>query len=337
MLVRLLPFEFQQLWRTPMHKMKTLLAAALLCLTCVGCSAQNDKLKIAVIVKSTASQFFQSVQSGANAASKEYNIDLSFEGPENEEDYQAQIAMMEKAIKNQVDAIVLSSIDYTQLVAPVEKAVKEGIPVVIIDSDVDSDKVSTRITTNNFEAGKMAGSTVANSELFKTIGIVNFDAHTANGQERENGFKEGLKKDQKVQGVYTINVQSNIESATQGTKRLLEEHPDITTLVTFNEWTTLGVGYAIKELNVMDQIMVVGFDNNPVSVGMLETGEVDALVVQNPFVMGYLGVEQAQQIVTRKKHVEKITYTKTVVIDKENMFHEENQKIVFPFEKAKDK
>lgn len=313
-----------------MHK-KILMMLCLIILC--GCTTPNDKLKIDVIVKSTTSQFFKSVFSGANAASKEYNIELSLLGPENEEDYKAQIAMIENSIKKKVDAIVLSSIDYHKLVEPVEKAVDHGIKVVIIDSDVETDKVSLRITTNNFEAGKMAGqATLDLDESTKTVGIVNFDANTANGQERENGFKEALKDNKSIRNIYTINVQSNIESATKGTIQLLKEHPDINVITTFNEWTTLGVGDAIKEKQLMDKVSVVAFDNNPISVEMLETGEIDALIVQNPFALGYLGVEQAYQIVKGKKIVDDFIYTKTVIITKQNMFEKENQKIVFPFD-----
>lgn len=299
----------------------------------IGCTTSNNKLKIDVIVKSTTSQFFKSVYSGANAASKEYNIDLSFVGPENEEDYKSQIKMIENSIENKADAIVLSSIDYNKLVEPVEKAVNEGIVVVIIDSDVNSDKVSVRITTNNFEAGKMAGNAAIDlNEKRKTIGIVNFDANTANGQERENGFREALKNNKDISNIYTINVQSNIESATKGTIQLLQEHPDINVLATFNEWTTLGVGDAIREKHLMDDISVIAFDNNPISVEMLETGEIDALIVQNPFALGYLGVEEAFKILNGNKVLEESIYTKTVTITKKNMFETENQKIVFPFD-----
>lgn len=309
---------------------KIVLSMALLCVF-TGCESQNQKLNIAVIVKSTTSQFFKSVQSGANAASKEYNIELSFMGPDNEEDYQTQIDMVHKAIDNQVYAIVLSSIDYHKLVNPVEEAVKQGIPVIMIDSDVDSKKVSSRITTNNKTAGTMAGKAIIDQEKSNiVVGIINFDANTANGQERETGVKSTMEESEKIQAMYTINVQSNIDSATRGTKQLLMEHPDINTLVTFNEWTTLGVGYAISETAMMDDIYVVGFDNNPVSVGMLETGEVDCLIVQNPFVMGYLGVEQAQNVIRKKDVKEPIIYTKTVLLNKQNMFDKEIQKIVFP-------
>ena len=76
---------------------------------------------------------------------------------------------------------------------------------------------------------------------------------------------------------------------------------------------------------------MIGFDNNPVSIQMLEDGIVDALIVQNPFAIGYLGVEEAYYLSRGQSSKENI-YTKTVVITKDNMFQEDNQKIVFPFD-----
>lgn len=298
----------------------------------VGCNGVSHKVKVAVIVKSTTSQFFKSVFSGANAASKEYNLELTFNGPENEEDYLTQIKMMEKAIRDKVDAIVLSAIDYRKLVKSVEKAVEAGIQVVVIDSDVDSKKVRTRISTNNYEAGKMAGDTVltiAENELH--VGIVNFDVNTANGQEREHGLRKVLNNEERVLSIEAINVQSDIDSSTQAAKDILLQHPDINVIVTFNEWTTLGVGYAIEQLGYKDKVSMIGFDNNPISIEMLEDGVVDALIVQNPFAIGYLGVEEAYRLSRGQNSKDKI-YTKTVVITKENMFQEGNQKIVFPFD-----
>lgn len=316
-----------------MDNMKKWILVVSMSFLCIGCTSNNEKMKVAVIVKSTTSQFFRSVQSGVNAASKEYNIEVSFTGSQVEEDFQTQIDLIHAAIKDEVDAIVLSAIDYNQLVEPVEKAIDAGIPVVVIDSDVNSEKVYARITTDNHEAGKMTSEAVLRqTREHISVGIVNFDAHTANGQEREAGFREALQDEERIRDIYTINVSSDEKLAKQGTLQLLKDHPDINTLVTFNEWTTLGVGYAVQEKNQLEDIFVVGFDNNPISVGMLETGEVDCLVVQNPFAMGYLGVEEALNAIKNKVHKEQDNlYTETVVIHKNNMFDKEVQKIVFPF------
>ena len=94
----------------------------------------------------------------------------------------------------------------------------------------------------------------------------------------------------------SVNARPTIDSAKSATLRMLEEHPEINVLVTFNEWTSLGVGYAIQELEAGDRIRVVAFDSNVISVDMLESGEVDALIVQNPYAMGYIGVESAYKV-----------------------------------------
>lgn len=76
------------------NKIKKIFIVIAMVFTLVGCNGVSHKIKVAVIVKSTTSQFFKSVFSGAKAASKEYNLELTFNGPENEEDYLTQIDNM---------------------------------------------------------------------------------------------------------------------------------------------------------------------------------------------------------------------------------------------------
>ena len=129
-----------------------------------------------------------------------------------------------------------------------------------------------------------------------------------------------------------INVLSTTEDSREGTRKMLEAHPEINVIATFNEWTSLGVGYAIQEMGLKDQTTVVAFDSNVVSVGMLEPGEVDALIVQNPYAMGYLGVETAYRLINGLSLEENQVDTATTVITRENMFEEECQKVLFTFD-----
>lgn len=284
---------------------------------------------IAVITKSTQSAFFKAVEAGAGAAATEYNVKMTFAGADSEEDSQGQNQLIEQAVEEGADAIVLSAVDYNANAETVTNAVKKGVKVVSIDSDVNSGGVSCRIGTDDYAAGVMAGEAALEAEAEELyIGIVNFDVHTANGQEREAGFRERVSQDTRVKNIETINVLSTTEDAREKTVELLKSSPEMNVVVTFNEWTSLGVGWAIRDLGA-DDIKVVVFDNNPVSVGMLESGEVDALVVQNPYAMGYLGVESAYHLLRDKKAQADID-TETSVITRETMFSPECQKILFP-------
>lgn len=319
------------------NKKRYLLLSLLLSIGLIGCSTEKNTLmerkKVAVIMKSTESAFFKAVSAGANAAGTEYNMDILFEGPDNEEDYKTQNTMIQKAVKEQYDAIVFSAIDYNACKAAIEEADKAGVQVIGIDSDVNSEKIKCRIGTDNYEAGKMAAEAVLYCpEESLNIGIINFDQNTKNGQERERGFREAIEKERRVNKIETINVLSTVSNAREKTKEMIQTHPDMNVLVTFNEWTSLGVGYAIEELEMADRIHVVGFDSNIVSVGMLETGEVDSLIVQNPYAMGYLGVENAYNAIHNIPIEKKDIKTETILVTRENMFRDECQKALFLFE-----
>lgn len=307
-------------------------------LSCFFCACGKEKESgkkhyVAMITKSTESAFWKSVFAGAGAAATEYNLQLSIEGPKMEEDYESQNAMIEHAVENGAEVIIFSAVDYNANSDAINEAAKKGVKIVVIDSDVNSDMVSCRISTDNYEAGKMAGGAALNVEEEKiNIGIVNFDINSANGQQREQGFRDIAGQDSRVEQMSTINVVSTTEDAREETVQLLKEHPEINVIVTFNEWTSLGVGWAIRDLDMAEETHVVAFDSNVVSVGMLETGEVDALIVQNPYAMGYLGVESAYNLINGATLTDTVVDTETTCVTRENMYEAKCQRMLFAFD-----
>ena len=308
----------------------------ILLLTACGIRGKSDKHKklyVEVITKSTTSAYWKTTFAGANAAGTEYNLELTFDGPSNEEDYERQNQMIRDAVDRGVDAIVFSAIDYNANASAVNEAVERGIKVVVIDSDVNSNQVSCRISTDNYKAGQMAGEAVlSGTEQTLQVGIVNFDKNSENGQQREKGFRDYVANHERVNIVSSVNVSSTIEEAKLATIQMFKENPQINIVVTLNEWISLGVGYAVQELDLKDTTRVVAFDSNVVSIGMLETGEVDVLIVQNPYAMGYLGVEYAAMLLNGEKVKETHVDTTTTLITRENMYKSENQKVLFPFD-----
>lgn len=287
---------------------------------------------VAVIVKSTTSAYWKSVYAGVKAASTEYNLTLTFEGPESEEDYETQNQLIEEAVKNGAEVIIFSAADFYGNADAINEAAKQGVKIIVIDSDVNSDDIACRISTDNYKAGYMAGeAAIAICKDPLKIGIINFDKNSANGQQREQGFKDAIAKVARAEVIDGINVISTTEDAKEGTKEMLKVHPDINVIATFNEWTSLGVGYAIQELNLGKETTVVAFDSNIISVGMLETGEVDALIVQNPYAMGYLAMESAYNLVNGVELESATVETDTTLVLRSNMFDEERQRVLFPF------
>lgn len=309
------------------------LAGLLLCSLCACGSGENHKPYVAVITKSTKSTFWKTVFAGAGAAATEYNLTVTCDGPEREEDYETQNRLVRQALDNGADVIVFSAVDYNANAELINEATQRGVKIVVIDSDVNSGYVSCRIGTDNVEAGRQAAQAALvaeEEELY--VGIVNYDVHSANGQQREQGFREVMEAEERVKEITTINVVSTTEDAREGTRELIKQNPRINVIVTFNEWTSLGVGWAIRDLEKSEDIHVVAFDSNVVTVGMLESGEVDALIVQNPYAMGYLGVEAAAILAGGKNVEESQVDTATIIVTRQNMFEPECQKMLFIFD-----
>ena len=296
-------------------------------------NSDRERDYVAVIGKSDKSAFWISVASGARAAAAEYNLDMEFVAPQSEEDYVAQNKMIRDAIDDGAKAIIFSAIDYDANSHAINEAVSAGIPVVVIDSDVNSEGVSCRIMTDNYEAGRMAGIQALEDNPGKLIvGIVNYDINSANGQQREQGFCDAIAESGREYEFHTINCFSNQESAYEGTVDLLEKYPDINTIAALNELMSLGSGYAVRDMGLIDTVDIYAFDSNVVSVGMLETGEIKGLIVQNPYAMGYLGVESAYKLINGMTLDSDRIDTTTTYVCKSNMYDVDIQRMIFRFD-----
>ena len=262
----------------------------------------SSPYKVWLIVKSTDTQFWLSAFAGANAAKSEYNIDLTITGPDTEEESERQNEFIAEAVDSGADAIVFSAISYSENAAAIDAAADAGVRIVVIDSDVDSRKVNVRIGTDNVQAGRMTGAAVLDTEETELyVGIVNFDLGSRNGQEREAGLREALASDERVRAMYTVNVAATPQAAQTETVNMLREHPEINVFVGLNEPIAVGVARAVSAVGKSGEIRVVCFDTNLECVDMMRDGTVSALIAQNPYAMGYLGVECAWKLLEGEK------------------------------------
>lgn len=310
-----------------------LLLAALLLSACGHTEGRAAQYKIYLITKSTSTEFWRSVFAGANAARAEYNVNLVIRGPDTEENYAGQNMYIQEAVRNHADAIVFSAISYTENAAAIDEAAEAGIKIVVIDSDVNSSRVSARIGTDNIQAGRItAAAALDTDEQHLSVGIVNFAQFSRNGEEREIGLREQLEKDPRVEEICTVNSLTDHDAARETATELLREHPEINILIGLNEPLGVGVAEASEELKLKDRVRVISFDSNIRCIELLRHGDVSALIVQNPYAMGYLGVETAWKILEGQSfRPDQLIDTATSIITQENMFSVEGQKALFSF------
>ena len=309
------------------------LLAACLC-ACTAAAPAGARHRVAIVAKSTRTEFWLSVFAGAEAAATEYNIELSITGPETEEDYETQNRMVADAVAAGAEALVFSAIDYENNAAAIDAAAESGVRIVAIDSNVDSSAVQTYIGTDNYAAGQMAAQAALDGvEEQLTVGIVNYDVSSANGQERERGAVDAFEQSGRARVAAVINTLAEAARAQADTAAMLAEHPEINVLLAFNEPTSVGAADAVEGMGLAEEVFLVGFDSNVATIDGLQDGTVDALIVQNPYAMGYLGVESAYRLLSGQGGSPEATVdTSTRIVNRDNMFTMDSQKALFAFE-----
>jgi len=291
----------------------------------------EKKKTIAVIVKTKSNDFWKTVMIGAEAAGKEFDVNVEFSCPPDEKDAEAQIEEVNRSINKKVDAIVLAACDYEKLVKVSEMAIDDGIPVVIIDSAINSSKISSFIATDNKEAGRLAGKKlieVAGKQC--NIVVINFVKGTATADQREEGLLEVINSYPGIKVLDKEYCYANEEIARAQTNMVIKKYDKIDVIIALNAPATIGVANAIQKMNLQDKIKVIGFDGTHEEIDFMEADVIQATILQNPYSMGYLGVKYAIED-SNKNKIPKNVNTGSKVIDKSNMYTPENQKLLFPF------
>ena len=198
---------------------------------------------------------------------------------------------------------------------------------------VNSSRVSACIGTDNIQAGRITPAAALHTDAAHlSVGIVNFALVSRNGEEREIGLREELEKDSRVEQIYTVNSLTDHDAARTSAISLLEEHPEINVLIGLNEPLGVGVAEASEELDLGGRVRVISFDSNIRCIDLLRSGAVSALIVQNPYAMGYLGVETAWKVLEGQSfRPDQLIDTATSIITRENMFTVEGQRSLFSF------
>ena len=275
-------------------------------------------------------EFWQIVRAGIGEAATEYDIEPAIVGPRWERDIDRQIEIFANVIDQSPDAILLAASDYNRLVPLAERAAEEGITIVTLDSALNSDVPVSFVATDNVEAGMKAGREIdALVADDRPIAIVSHIPEVATAIDREQGVRRALEQRDPELILGTFFSENEPERAYGITQELVAQYPDLGGIVALNENSTVGVGRALRDLGVYEQVRLVGFDNSREEIQFLEQGVIHALVVQRPFNMGYLGIRTVVQAL-RGRDVEPVIHTDSVLVRRDEIFTEENQKLLFP-------
>lgn len=294
-------------------------AAAVAGLALSGPACHRDSKRIiGVVPKGRAHLFWQSVQAGAVAAAREEGVEINWNGPATETDFNGQLQIVEAMINRHVDAIALAPIDKKVMVSVVERAAKSNIPVIIFDSGIDTDQFVSLVATDNYLAGQMAADRMGFILEGKgKIFMVAVQPGAASTMAREQGFEDRLKeKFPEIKIVDKRYGMADFAKSLAVAENMLTAHPDAVGLFASNESSAVGAAQALRARK--SKVKMVGFDWSQSLIDDLKSGLIDSLVIQHPFKMGYESVKAAVAKLNGKQ-VEKINNLAPRLITKDDL------------------
>lgn len=263
----------------------------------------DSKIYIPVISKGFQHQFWQAVKLGAEKAAKEFNVEITFEGPESEAMVDKQIDMLQTALNKNPQAICLAALDSKACIPLLEKAKAAKIPVIGFDSGVDSDIPLGTASTNNIAAASLAADKMA--ELIKNQGevaVIVHDQTSRTGIDRRDGFVNRIKA--KYPNIKIVDIQyggGDHLKSTDLAKAIMQAHPKLKGFFGANEGSAIGVVNAVVEMKKVGKIVVVGYDSGKLQKDAIRSGIMAGAITQNPVGIGYEAVRAAYKAVKGEK------------------------------------
>jgi ribose transport system substrate-binding protein len=310
-----------------LQSLRALSIALLAVLPLSGIHAQSaSKPRIALIMKSLANEFFQTMEKGARdyQAKHSSEFDLISNGIKNETDVSQQINLVNQMIAQKVDAIVLAPADSKALISVSKKAQQAGILVVNIDNKFDVDTLAQEkvkipfVGPDNRKGAKTVGEYLA-KQLSPGSKVVILEGIPGafNGIQRKLGFEDAIKE-AKLDLVTSQSADWETAKANQVTSAIVTQHPDIVAIFACNDNMALGAVAALKAAGKEGSVKVAGFDNIAAVQQLTKEGKVVATADQHADELAVYGIQYALDALSHKEQAAD-RETKVDLITKDNL------------------
>ncbi len=269
-----------------------------------GTDRDDDRPRIALVMKSLANEFFKTMEDGAKAHQQEHSdrYNLIAVGIRDEQDDARQISDVELMIAQGVQAIVIAPADSQTLVSVSQRAQEAGIVVINIDNKLDEDVMAQRnvkipfVGPDNRKGARLAGEYLAQHlSPGDQVAIIEGAPNAFNGIQRRLGFEDAIE----AAGLNLVASQSGqweTDRANQVASAIITEHPEVKALLCANDSMALGAVAALRSAGKIGDILIVGFDNIQAVQQLILQGDILCTVDQYADQLAIFGIEYALSI-----------------------------------------
>jgi len=287
--------------------------AALLLSGCGGSNSSNNgeeagndlaNKEITVILKNLTNPFWISVKEGAEAAGKELGVNVKVLAPLKADNNEEQSQMVEQAIANQTDIVVLTPSDSNGIIPAAKKLNEAGIPIINLNTKIEGNTVDveTFIAIENYDAGFETVTRLC--EMMEGKGkmiIIEGVTGAQTSIDRVKGAIAALADFPEIELVARQSGEYNRAKAMDVVQNLLQAHPDVNGIFCCNDEMALGAVEAIASAGKTGDILVAGIDANADAREAIKEGKMALSCDSQPFNQGYQGVANAVKVLQGEK------------------------------------
>ncbi|NLZ52959.1 MAG: sugar ABC transporter substrate-binding protein [Thermoanaerobacteraceae bacterium] len=287
--------------------------AALLLSGCGGSNSSNNgeeagndlaNKEITVILKNLTNPFWISVKEGAEAAGKELGVNVKVLAPLKADNNEEQSQMVEQAIANQTDIVVLTPSDSNGIIPAAKKLNEAGIPIINLNTKIEGNTVDveTFIAIENYDAGFQTVTRLC--EMMEGKGkmiIIEGVTGAQTSIDRVKGAIAALADFPEIELVARQSGEYNRAKAMDVVQNLLQAHPDVNGIFCCNDEMALGAVEAIASAGKTGDILVAGIDANADAREAIKEGKMALSCDSQPFNQGYQGVANAVKVLQGEK------------------------------------
>lgn len=271
-----------------------LVAAATAAVAAVSASGAT-KPNVVFVAGQVGIPFYTSVECGAQDAAKKFNIELKWTGS-TDWDIAKEMPFINAAMELKPNAIIFSPTDSTALVPIAQQMTKKGIFPITVDAPL-----AKPVDVANFQSNHYQGGVAAAKAMLKLTGGkgVYVDVDLKPGLPDIGARTKGFVDTMKARGAKVLSVLypgTDSSKAAQEVAADLRAHPDIAGIYVTHSAAAQGASAAIKAAHLQGKVKLIAFDADPQQIVDLKRGVYDALIVQEPYQMGYLSVKLAGQL-----------------------------------------
>lgn len=286
---------------------------------------------ISIITRGKNSESLMIMKEGMDQAASEMNVNTSLVTLSEDNSIDEQEDLINREIKNNADAIIISPVDYEKMAKPIEEA-RKNVPVILFESTIKSQDDEQSISCNNYKLGVSLGEEVVkNGDGHSNIAIIKNNLECSSIKERYDGFMSVMDNTGNNFTFWELEDEKKQTYYNQG-KSLLE-NSDVDVVVTFDTGILEGISEAKEDLISVNKgkisIEIYGAGSTSKIISLLEDKTINTIAIQNEFNVGYLSIKSAVSKI-RGERIDNSNITSTVV-NTDNMYSEENQRLLFPF------